>query len=155
MCTHPRSLKYVNFCIVSTSSHNFSSCTTASPIFPSHFLHLKFLENFGDTHFTPPHLSWIHLPHSTELTLTLKLQTPHGSTLLLDKSPCVMPPLTIILIFQTLTLKNFLAKAFFHSKNLSLCPSIVSLMTAKSSAYNNSPSAPSLANSVTTSTTNA
>ena len=45
------------------SSHNFSSYSTASPIFPSHFPHVIFLEHFGVTLFTPAHLPWIHLPH--------------------------------------------------------------------------------------------
>ena len=51
--------------------------------------------------------------------------------------------------FQTLALK-----ASFHFENLFLSPMIVSVIRTKSPAYNNSPSAPSLANSVTTSTTN-
>ena len=38
--------KYVNPLTVSTSSHNVSSCPTASPILSSHFLHVKFLDNF-------------------------------------------------------------------------------------------------------------
>ena len=40
--------RYVNSNTVSTS-HNLSSCSTASPIFPSHFLHVIFLGNSGVT----------------------------------------------------------------------------------------------------------
>ena len=90
--------RYVNSLTVSISSHIFSSYSTASSIFPSHFLHVKFLENFGVTLFTPAHLMWIHVPHCTHkanLDFYLKLQTPHGSSLLLDKPLFVMPPLTI------------------------------------------------------------
>ena len=107
---------------------------------------------------TPAHLLWVHLPHcthNTELAFTLKLQTPHGSTLLLDMSSSVMPPQTIPLVFSRLTFKPLLSKASLHYKNLFLSPSIVSLIRSKSSAYSNSLSAPSLANSVTKSTTTA
>ena len=80
---HPPALtlspRYVNSLTVSTSSHNFSSCSTASPIFPSHFLHARFLDHVGVTIFTPAHLPWIYLPHcrhKTELAFTLMLPTP-------------------------------------------------------------------------------
>ena len=130
----------------------------ASPIFPSHFLHAKFLYNFGVTHFTPTHLLWIHLPHcthKTELIFTLKLQMPDGSTILLDIPSFVMPRRTITFIFPRLAFKPLLSKASFHYKNLFLRPSNVSLIGTKSSAYSNSLITPSLAHSMTTSTTNA
>ena len=85
--------RYVNSLTMSTSSHNFTPCYTASPIFPSCFLHTRFLENIGVTIFTPAHLQWIYLPHcthKTKLAFALKLQTPHGSILLLDMSSFVM-----------------------------------------------------------------
>ena len=46
--SHPTSTctlspRYVNSITISTSLHNFSSCSTASPIFPSHSLHVKLL----------------------------------------------------------------------------------------------------------------
>ena len=72
---------------------------------------------------------WIHLPHcthKTELAFTIKIQTSHGSTLLLDKSSCVMPLLNITLVFPRLTFKPLLSKGSFHLKNLSLSPSNVS-----------------------------
>ena len=65
-------------------------------------------------------------------------------------SSFVMPLLTNTLVFPRLTYKPLLAKASFH---LFLSPTIVSLIRTKSSAYSNSLSATSLANSVTTSTT--
>ena len=111
------------------------------------FLHVKFLESIGVTIFTPAQLLWIHLPHNTELAFTLKLQTPHRSTLLLDMPSFVMPPLTITMVFPRLTFIPF------HFKNLFLRPSCVSLIRTKSSVYSNPLSAPSLANNVTTSTT--
>ena len=40
--------------------------------------------------FTLTHLPWIYLPHNTELAFALKLQTPHMSTLLLDKPSFVI-----------------------------------------------------------------
>ena len=72
------------------------------PIFSSRFLHVKFFENFHITILSLAHLPWIHLPHcrhKTELAFTLKLQTPHGSSLLLDKPSCVMPLQTIAMVF--------------------------------------------------------
>ena len=48
--------RFVNSLTVCISSHNLSSCSTAYPIFPSHFLHVKFLKNIGVTLFTPTHL---------------------------------------------------------------------------------------------------
>ena len=58
--------RYVNLLTVSTSSHNFTSCSTDSLILPLHFLHAKFLEDFGVTIFTPAHLTWN--PFTTPLT---------------------------------------------------------------------------------------
>ena len=46
-CTQDMSQRYVNSLTVSTSSHNFSFCSTDSPIFPSHFQHVTILENFS------------------------------------------------------------------------------------------------------------
>ena len=89
-CSHP----VTEICEFTYSFH-FISCSTASPIFPSHFLHVKCLDNFGVSIFIPAHLPWIHLPHcrhKIELASTLKLQTPYVSALLLDMSPFVMPP---------------------------------------------------------------
>ena len=109
------SRRYVNSLTVFTSSHNFSSCSTASPIFPSHFLHVKFLQHLGVSLLNPAHLSWNHLPHcrhKIELTFNLKLQTPHGSTLLLDMPFVVMPIVHYLgfpkVNFQTLALKSLL-----------------------------------------------
>ena len=62
-----------------------------------------------------------------------------------------MPPLTITLVFQSIPFKPLLSKASFHSKNLFLSHSIVSLIRTKSSAYSNSLSMIPLVNSVTTS----
>ena len=56
--------RYVNCLTVSTTSHCFSSCSTASPIFPSHFLRTKFLENVAVTLFTVAHLLWGHIVHT-------------------------------------------------------------------------------------------
>ena len=111
------SSRYVNYLTVSTSSHNFFSCSTASQIFPS-----LLSENFTVTILTPAHLLWIHLPHgtrNTELTFTLKQQTSHETTLLLDKPSLEMPLLTINLVFPRLTFKPMLSKTSFHFKNLS------------------------------------
>ena len=56
----PRALglspRYVNSLSVSTSSHNFPFCSTASQILTSHFLHVKFLGNVGVTLFILTHL---------------------------------------------------------------------------------------------------
>ena len=120
---HTLSPRYVNFLNVSTSSHTFSSCSTASPIFPSHFLHVKCLENIGHP-FSPAHLPWIDLPHcthNTELAFILKLQIPYGSTSLLD-IPSFVRLLTITVIFPMLTSKQLLSKASFHFKNLTQVP---------------------------------
>ena len=115
--------RYVNCLTVSTSSRNFSSGSTASPIFPSHFLQVKFLFNSGVTIFT--HLPCIHPPHcthNTELTFALKLLTQHESALLFDKPSCVKPLLTITLVFPRLSFKPLLSKASFHFENLSRVP---------------------------------
>ena len=63
--------------------------------------------------------------------------------------------LTITLVFPRLTFKPLLSKASFHLRNLPLNPLIVSLIRTKSSACNSSVSAPSLADTMTTSATNA
>ena len=44
--THPIT-KICKFQYVSMLSHKFSSCSTASPIFLSNFLHARFIENTG------------------------------------------------------------------------------------------------------------
>ena len=111
-CTH-HVTKTCEFLTVPTSSHNFFSCTTASPIFPSYFQNVKFLENHRRTLFTPAHQPWIDLPHcahNNELAITLKLQTTHDSTLCLDKPSCLMPLLTITMDFlrQTFALESIL-----------------------------------------------
>ena len=132
-------------------SHNFSSCSTDSPIFHSHFQHAIYFENFGVILLTPAHLPCIHLSHcthNTELVITLKLQTPHGSTLLLDKPSFMMQRLTIILVFKMITFKPLLSKASSHFKNLFLSALIVPHIWNKSTAYNNSLSALYMANSV-------
>ena len=124
--------RYMNSLTVSTSYHNFSSCST--------------------------HLLCIHFPcctHKTELAFAFKLQTSSMSTLLLDKLSFVMPPLTITVVFPRLAFKPLFSKASFYFKNLFLSPLIVSLVWTKSSAYSNSFSAPSMANSVTTPTSTA
>ena len=95
-----------------------------------------------------------HCTHKTELAFTLILQTPHVYALLLDKPSFVMPP-TITLFFPRFTFKPLLSIVSCHFSNLFLSPWIVSLIRTKSSAYSNSLSAPSMANSVTTSTTSA
>ena len=77
------------------------------------------------------------------------------STLLLDKLSFVMPPLTIRVVFPMLAFKPLFSKASFHFKNLFMCHLIVSLVWTKSSAYSNSFSAPSMADSVTTPTSTA
>ena len=110
--------RYVNSLTVSTSPHNYSPCSTAYPIFPSHRWHAKYIQNVESpvTSFTPAYLPRIHLLHctrNTEIAFTLKLQTLHGSTLLLDKPSCVMLPLIITLVLpkdnlQTLTFKSLL-----------------------------------------------
>ena len=150
--------RYVNSLTVSTSSYNFLSCSTACRIFPSHFLHVTFLEDYEVIIFTNAHLPWIHLlhcRHKTESAYTRKLQNRNGSTLLLDAPSFVILLLTITLVFQRLAFTNLLSKASFHYKNVFLSPSIVSLIRSKSSAYCYSLSAPSLGNNITTSTTNA
>ena len=89
------------------------------------------------TIFNLAHLPWINLPHCThkaEFAFALKLQTPHGSILLLDKPSFVMPLLSITLVFSRLSSKPLLSTASFHFKNLLLSPSIVSLIGTKSSA---------------------
>ena len=115
--------RYVKSCTVSTSSHTFSSCSTASPVLPSHFQHVKFLKNLGVTILAPVHLLWINLPqcrHKTELVFTLKLHSPHVSTLFSVIPAFVMLPLTINLVFSILTFEPLLSKASFHFKNLFL-----------------------------------
>ena len=112
-----QSPRYVTSLTISTSSHHFSSCFTVSPIFPSHFLHVKYFFKTGVTLFTPAHLPWIHLPHRTrkiKLAFTLKLQTTHGSTLLLDMPSFVMTPLAITSVFPILIFKLLLSKASLH-----------------------------------------
>ena len=99
---------------------------------------------------------WIHIPHYThkiELAFTLKLQTQHGSTLLLNKPSFVMPQLIITPVFPRLTFKPLLSKASFHFKNSFLSPSIVSLIRTKSTAYSNCHNTPTPATSAITSTT--
>ena len=59
---------------------------------------------------------------------------------------------TITLVLSRLTFKPLLSKDFFHIKNLFQSHLSISLIRTKSSTYNNLFSAPSLANSVTTST---
>ena len=141
---------------VSTSSHNFSYCSTASPLFPSHFQLAKFHEMYVVTLSTPAYLPWIHLSHCTykaEVAFNIKLQTPHGSTLLSYVPSYAMMPLSITLVFPRLTFQQLLSIASFHYMNLFMSPSIISLIRTNSAAYSNSPNTPSLANSVTTSTT--
>ena len=130
-CTQPVT-KMCEFSItVSTSSHNVSSCFTASPIFPSHFLHVQLVESLGVTLFIlayQPLIHLLHCAHNAEIAFALKLQKPHGSTLHLDKSSCVMPLQTNTLIFPRITFKPSLLIAKYHFKNSYLSPSIVSLM---------------------------
>ena len=140
---------YVNSRTVPRSSHSFSSCSTASPILPYNFQHVKFLENFGVTLFTPTHLPLIHFSHYSHYS---KAADPTWFNLILDISSFAIPPLTISLFFQRFTFNVLLSMASFHFKNLSLSPSIFSLIWTMSSQYNCSLSAPSLANSVATST---
>ena len=126
----------MNSVTVFTSSHIFSSCSTASPIFPS--LHVNFLENFSHP-FALWHIysgSTNHTTHNGVLAFTLNLQTPHGSTLLLGIPSFVIPPFT--LVFPRLTFKPLLSKASFHFIELYLSASMVSLIKARSSACNNS-----------------
>ena len=141
-----------------TPSHNLTFQYTTPPALPSHVLHAKFHEHIGTTPLTPAYQPWIHPPHckhKTELAFTIKPQTPHGSTLLLDMPSLVMPTQTMTLDFPQITLKLMISKASFQFKNLFLSPSVVSLIRTKTSACSNSLSASSLANSVTISTTTA
>ena len=65
--------RYENSFTVSTSPHNFSSCSTASLKYSSHFLKGKVLENIAVTLMTLLHLLWIillHCTHKTELAFT-------------------------------------------------------------------------------------
>ena len=67
--SHPAltlSPSYVASQTVSTSPPTFSSCSTAYPTFPSHFLQTSFLGRFVVTLFTAAHQSLIHLPHRTQ-----------------------------------------------------------------------------------------
>ena len=117
----------VNSCNVSTLSYNFPYYSTASLIFLTHFLHVKFLENSGVTIFTPAILLWIHLTHcthKTELAFTLKLQIPDRSTLLSEKPSFIMLPLTITMLFPKLTFKPLLSKASFHLMKLFMSPQL-------------------------------
>ena len=80
-CTHP----VTKICQFPCCFHFITTVFPAPlpPIFPSHFLHVQFLEYFVVTLFILAHLPWIHLPHcthKTELAFTLKLPTPHRST---------------------------------------------------------------------------
>ena len=144
--------RYVNSITVSTPSHKFFSCSAPFPIFPSRILHEFFFESFAVTLFTFVHLPWstYHCTKTTELAFTIKLQTPHGSTLLLDKPSFVILPLIITLNLPRLTFKPLLSKAYFYFENLFMTPLILSLIRTKSSAYINSLRAPSMANSLTT-----
>ena len=84
-----------------------------------------------------------------ELTFTLQVKRPHGSTFLVDVLSQTLNNI------KHLTLKPLLSKDSFHFKNLFLSPSIVSLIRTKSSSYSNSLSTHILSNLVTTSTTTA
>ena len=133
------SQRYVNSPTVSTSSHNLTSFSTASQIFPSHFLHVKFHVNFGATLFIPAHLSWIHLPHcrhKAELAPKIKPQTPHVSTFR-RAIPC-QAATDHYLGLPKANIQILLSKASFHYKNVFLSPSIVSLIWTKSLTYRNS-----------------
>ena len=99
--------------------------------------------------------STCHIIHTKLSYLFFMLHSQHGTTLLLDQSPFVMLPLTITLVLPRLAFKPLLSKASFYSMNLFMNPLIVSLIMTESSAYINSLNAPSLANSLTTSTTTA
>ena len=110
--------RYVNSLTISTSSQLYFLLHCLSNIDFS-FLHVIFVHDCGVTLFTPAHLPWIpfllyHTAHKTELAFTLKLQKPHGSSLLLDVPSFVMPPLTIILIFPMFFFKPLLCKASFN-----------------------------------------
>ena len=104
---------------VFTSLHNFPSFFTAFPIYPSHFLQARFFGSLAVTLLTLAHLLWIHLPHwahKAELAFSLKLHTPHGSTLLWEKPSFVMPSLTIL--FPRLAFEQLLSSDYFHFVNL-------------------------------------
>ena len=81
------------------------------------------------------HISTYHIVHNTELTFTLKLQTPYGSTSLVDKPSFVTPLLTITMVFSRLTFKPLLSKSSFQFQNSYLNPLIDSLIMTKLSAY--------------------
>ena len=102
------------------------------------------MENFLKTMQLPISLRHIyrastyHIAYNSQLALTLKLRSTHGSTLLSDKPSFVMAPLTITLVFQRFTLKTLLSKASFHSKNSLQSPLIVKLIRTKSSTNSTS-----------------
>ena len=101
---------YVNF-YCTTSSQLFFLLFCLFNIFFTFFV-CKFYENYVVTLFisTHLHLPWIHLPYfnnKAEFALTLKLQTPHGSTLLFDIYLFVMPPLNITLVLLSPCLSPF------------------------------------------------
>ena len=109
--SHPQlaislSPRYVNSLTVSTLSYNFYSCFTVSQIFPSRFLHVKFLENIGVTLFTLAHLPWIHLPYYTLFWVSLYSQAADLTLVnfAFDMPSFVMPHLTITLVFKDLLL---------------------------------------------------
>ena len=114
-CTHP----VAKICEFPCCFH-FITTFLPAPVpllFPSHVQHVIFPKTICFTIFTLAFLQWIHLPHCThnaELAFTLKLQTPHELTLLLDEPSIVMPLLIITLAFLRFTFKPLLSIASFH-----------------------------------------
>ena len=142
--------RYVSSLAVPTSLLNFFS-STASQMFPSHFLLARFLENFWTTISTSEHLLWIHLPlcmHKIELSF-LSSCRPHMVNLTLVRPSFVILPLIITLVCLWLPFKPLLLRAFFHFMNFFLSHSIVSLIRIKSSAFSILLSTSYFANSVT------
>ena len=75
-CTHPCYL----YIYINSFSHDFSSCSSTSPVFHSHFQQATIRQDFIVTLFTPAHPLWDHLPHcahTTELVFMLLSRRQH------------------------------------------------------------------------------
>ena len=106
--------RYANSLTVSTSSQTFHSAPLPLQYSLQSLCRQNFLV-FSVTMFTLVYLPWIYLPHclhKTKLAFALKLQTPQGSTLPLDKPSVVMLSLTITLAYPRIIFKSFLSNAY-------------------------------------------